>query len=428
MSKGLSSMVKKTRSILSNGLPLVVIEIPGSNSLVASLWTKAGARVDPEGKGGLAHFIEHLLIKKTKNYPSDEELAHVLEKVGAFKNGRTQKDWLDINISSSSKDLPLVCKILAEMIFNPFIDHDGFEAEKKVILQEQARKNSLPDDLVWEKWYEIFFNPTPLTRPVIGTRGSMQNINLDDALGFWIKYFKSNNSLLVISGGVKTRAAQEEAEKFFAQVKITDANEFPKYKYEDGERIAVEMKDLPRANMLMSFRTPGGHVSKEFYSLLILKVIMSGGWSSRISRRLRIKESLVYGWGSSLKRYLDTGGLIFSLASAKESFPKMLSVFCEELVSVREKGVQESEVALAKGAIEGALLREVETSWDYTDWYAYDELYWPSYIESVDDRIKNVRLVSKENVERVAKKYLTQNNWHLAIVGDVEEKDIKVDL
>src|SRR5260221_4061597 len=105
-------MVKKTRVKLSNGLNLLVIEIPDSKSLVTSFWTKAGARVDPEGKTGMAHFMEHLLIKKTKSYPSDIELAKVLEKVGAFKNGTTNKDWMNLNITSAKGDLELTVSTL----------------------------------------------------------------------------------------------------------------------------------------------------------------------------------------------------------------------------------------------------------------------------------------------------------------------------
>src|SRR3989344_6901814 len=421
-------MIKKSRIILSNGLPLVTVEIPESKSLVTSFWTKAGSRADPEDKAGLAHFLEHLLIKKTKSFPSDQKLAEVLEKFGAFKNGSTDKDTLSITITSAAKDLPLTTNILSEMVFNPLIDKEGFRAEKKIILQEQARKHSLPDELVWEAWFKIFFSPTPLTRPVIGTTNSMVGIKQEDSIGFWSRYFNSRNSILMISGGLETKDAQKMAQKYFGKFKLGRSQDFPTYEFGGHRRIIVEEKNLPRTNMLMSFRIPGGPISKETYPLLVLKNILSGGWSSRISQRLRVKESLVYGWHSFIKSFLDTGAFIFVLASASKDFTKMVNTFCEEIVSIRENGIKESELELTKGFMQGTILSRVETSWDYADWYAYDELHWPSYVESVEERVMNIKKVSKEDVERVAKKYLTGSNWHLAVVGDVKENEIKVDL
>lgn len=421
-------MVKKTRTILSNGLPLIVIEIPGSKSLVTSFWTKAGGRVDPKAKAGMAHFIEHLLIKKTKRFSSDEKLANVLERVGAFKNGTTSKDWLNLNISSSSKDLSLICMVLSEMIFNPLIDKKGFEAERKVILQEQARRFSLPDELVWDAWFNVFFSPTPLTRSVIGTKESMNNILLKDSTDFWKKYFNSKSSILMVSGGIEAKTAIKVTQRYFGKSRLNEAQKFPRYKFSGAKRIYVEKKDLPRTNMLISFRTPGGHIGKDDYPLLVLKSILSSGWSSRIAQRLRVKESLIYGWHSSLKGFFDTGALIFTLASARGDFSKMVNVFCEEIIKIRESGIKESELLLAKGFIEGSLLSGMETSWDYTDWYAYDELYWPEYVESIEDRIKGIKQVLKEDVERIARKYLTANNWHLGVVGDIRQENIKVEL
>jgi predicted Zn-dependent peptidase len=421
-------MIKKSRIVLSNGMPLVIVEVPGAKSLVTSFWTKAGSRADPEDKAGLAHFLEHLLLKKTKNYPSDRMLAEALEKFGAFKNGSTGKDTLCITITSAAKDLALTANVLSEIVFNPLIDKEGFEAEKKIILQEQARKHSLPDELVWEAWFKIFFSPTPLTRPVIGTVSSMDNISQADSIEFWSRYINSRNSILLISGGLKTEDAQRVAQKYFGKNKLGGPRVFPSYEFEGSKRIIVEKRSLPRTNMLLSFRIPGGPISKETYPLLVLKNILSGGWSSRISQRLRVKESLIYGWNSSMKSFLDTGALIFILASADKDFIKMVATLCQELANLREKGITEGELELAKGFMEGSILSSMETSWDYADWYAYDELYWPRNVESVEERIMRIKQVSKEDVEKVAKKYLTQDNWHLAAVGEIEERDIKVDL
>lgn len=420
-------MVKKSRTKLSNGLPLVVVEIPGSNSLVTSFWTRAGSRFDPAGKAGMSHFLEHLLIKKTASYPTDIKLAHVLESVGAFKNGHTNKDRMSLEITSSNKDLDLTVRILSEMVSNPLIDKSGFDSERKVIFQEQARRQSLPDDLAWEVWWRIFFSPTSMAESVLGDKKSMMSIRVDEAKKFWLDNSSSFTNLLFLSGGVSTKKAVSLAEKYFGKTKLSRVD-VPSFTYNPENKIIVEKKDIPRTNLFMSFRTPGGPVYEDFYALLVLRNIFASGWSSRVFQRLRVKESLIYGFGSRVLRYYDTGAFALIGASDKRNFLRMVSVLCEELVKLREKGVSNEELKLAKGFIRGTTLSDVETSWDYTDWYVGDELYWPEKVDSPEERIGKIDQVTLGDVERVAKTYLRDDNWLLAAVGDVKEEDIKVEL
>lgn len=421
-------MVKKTRTILSNGLSIVVVEIPDSKSLVTSFWSKAGSRYDPEDKAGMSHFLEHLLIKKTKKHSTEEKLAKVLEIVGAFKNGMTHKDSMNLNISSAAKDYELTLRILSEMVFEPLIDKNGFDAERKVIFQEQARSYSMPEDLVWDVWYRNFFAPSPLRHPVLGTKESLLDININEASKFWNDLFIANSSTLLIVGGIKFEQILKIAEKHFGSRKLSQSTNPPAYQYKSEARISFEKKMLPRANMLMSFRTFGGPVNKDTYALLALRGVLASGWASRISQRLRIKESLIYGFGSKLIRYSDTGALTLHLASSKEKFGKMISVLCEEIVRLRDKGISNKDLDLAKGFIEGSLLSGIETSWDYVNWYAVDELHWPGKNKSPEETITQIKKVTKSQVEEIGKKYLTADNWHLAVVGDVKEKEIKVEL
>jgi predicted Zn-dependent peptidase len=421
-------MIKKTRKILSNGLAVVIIEIPDSKSLVTSFWTKAGARFDPAGKAGVAHFMEHLLIKKTKSYPTDIKLAQKLEKVGAFKNGSTSKDFMELNISSSSKDLELTTHILSEMVFNPYIDKKGFEAERKVILQEKARKDSTPDDLVWEVFAKAFYAGSPLTNSVLGEKKSLENISLNDVKNYWENISTRNSNMLLISGGIDTDRALKLAEKYFGKKKLRKDDTVPTFEYKVEKRIQVEKRILPRANMFFAFRIPGGKRYEEVYALLVLRGILALGWSSRIYQRLRVKESLVYGIGSRVARYFDSGVFSFMLASDKKNFPKMISVLCEEIVKIRENGISKEELDLTIGFISGVMLSSVETSSAYEDWYAIDELYWPDSVESVEERVGKIQKVKKEDVELVARKYLTKDNWYLGVVGDVKEKDLEINL
>ena len=421
-------MVKKTRTTLTNGLPLVVIEIPDSKSLVTTFWTKAGNRIDPDGKLGMAHLMEHLLLKKTKSYPSDFEFGQVLEKVGASKNGTTAKDWLNFNITSSSKDFELTTRVLSEMVLNPLITKSGFENERKVVLEENSRRRTHPENSTWDIWFKIFMANSPINCSTLGTVEGIKAINLSDTLKFWGQKMLRKDSILVFSGGVDSATIHNLCEKFFGSHSFSSDLDVPTYDYKSETRIVIEKNDAPQTNMIMSFRIPGGQIYDDYYALLVLRGILCLGWSSRITQRLRVKEALIYGNGSNLHRYFDIGAFTFNLGSSKAKFSKMVSVLCEEIVKFREDGITEKELQFTKGYMEGLTSRTIETSWDYIDWYAFNELYWPENAESPEERLEKLKSVTKEEVERVAKKYLTNDNWQLAVVGDVKEEELKVEL
>ena len=419
---------KRTRTTLSNGLPLVVVEIPHSTSLAASFWTRAGDRANPVGKAGMAHFLEHLLALKTKNYPTDASLSEVLGRVGAIKNGSTSKDWMNLNIASPAKEISLVLSVLAQMAFSPRIDKKGFDSERKVIFQEQARKKSRTEELASAVWSKLFFNPSPLTVSGLGDERSLGSIEIVDVLEFWNKFFHADNNLLFLSGGISPKDVFEQANRTFGRHEVKKAEPVPVYTYQDVKRVLIERKLLPQAFMVLSFRIDPADFAKDVHALILLKSILAGGNFSRIFQRLRVKESLIYNMGSSIQRFIDTAAYRINLSTSNDKFNKMISVLCEEIVGLREKGISKSELEFHKGFLQGRILAEFETSLSYVDWYASYELLWPDEVESPEERIARINKVTLGDIERIAKKYLRKDNWHLAVVGDVREKDIKVEL
>lgn len=422
--------VKRTRVNLSNGLPVVVIEVPGSYSVSSTFWVKAGTRVNPEGKEGLAHLVEHLLLEKTKKYPSNLELAQVLENVGAWKNAWTNRDHMEFLIHSSKDDFPLAIGVLGEIIQRPLIDSQAMDTERGIIEKEILRKEANPEVLVWDKMFEIFFRGSPLGVSTLGTKESLKGITLQDTQDFWKKNFLVNNSLLCIAGPVETKRVAEEVEKVFSSLRRVGKDWIlPSFEYNTSRRIIIEKRDLEQVTAKIAFRTGPG--STDIYELGLIRAVLCSGWSSRLVQRLRIKESLIYNWGCSRLRLWDTGSISFMFSTSLENLKKLLSIFTEEIVRFRDGGVTEDELKLAKGFVVGSLLSGMETPHHWVNWYAYEELFWPEDVESLEEYIAEIKTIKAEDIQKVAKKYFTKTNWYLALVGDVssqEGNDIELEL
>ncbi|MBI3443390.1 insulinase family protein [Candidatus Woesebacteria bacterium] len=411
--------MKKTRTKLSNGLTVVIIEVPGSKSSVVSFLAKAGTRYNPKGKEGLAHFLEHIILKKTKDYPSELKLAEALETKGAFKNAWTNRENVNIMIQSSAKKLPTSLDILSGMIFHPLIDKVSVNAERGVIEKEQIKINSNPETKVRDLWYKIFFKGSPLEFSNLGTDTSINNIDKDSLLEFWGKYYKTQSSLLFISGRVDTDKTYNLAEKTFGYQILAKNTRAPLFEYEVNKHIVIERRKDKQTSMQLSFRLNKDLVD-DLYPLRLLRAIMVAGWSSRISQTLR-KEGLIYNWEGRVNRFLDTGAFAIKLSTAKDKFRRMLNILNEELLKIRIHKVSQKELLRVKGFLEGFLLSRVETSVDFHNWFAEDELLWPESVDNFEKYVRKIKNVTPEKILDIAKKYIRDDNWQIAIVGDIEE-------
>ena len=248
-----------------------------------------------------------------------------------------------------------------------------------------------------------------------------------DFVNYWKDDFRTSNSLLAIAGGVKLKDVLSEANRYFNKDKLKE-KKTPIFSYGKGRRLIIKKMDLPQSSFLISFRTFGGPISKETYPLIMLRAVMGGGWSSRITQRLRIKESLIYGWGTNITRYYDTGSYTLRMGTEKDKIPKLTSILGEELRKIVREGITEDELELYKGYINGSMLAGMQTPWDYLNYYAADELYDPGTIESVEERAININKITRLQVNEVAKKYLREDNWYMALVGDNKLGDINFHL
>lgn len=418
-------MVKKTRVTLSNGLPLVVIEIPGSNSSSVSFWTKAGTRTNPEGKEGLSHFLEHVLLTKSKNHPTDSDLGNYMETNGIWKNGFTGRDTVSFEFLSPSMRVDKSLKVMSELILDPIIDKEAVDQEREIIKKEIVKSHSQPNELIWHSWFKAFFAGTPLETTNLGNSSSLDLINKQDLRKHWENYYLSKKSLILVTGGINNKVIKEIAEDYFGKVKLKSKGVVPIFNYKNNKSISVINKKISQSNAFLSFRIPEINDS-DFYALLILRFVLAVGWGSRIVQRLRVKEHLIYTWNSQFERYIDTRSFGLGFSTEKTKFNETLESLCDTLFKLKRDGITNSELDRAVNFMEGLLVTQNQTSEDYLSWYGNQELHWPDKVESIEKRIIEIKKIKKQDVVDVARKYIIDNNWNIGVIGDIKEKDVEI--
>ncbi len=340
---------------LDNGLRVVVISDHRAPVVTHMVWYKVGAADDPPGRSGLAHYLEHMMFKGTRNVPAGE-FSRTVARLGGRENAFTGYDYTGYHQTIASRHLETVMRLEADRMTNLVVREEDIAAEREVVREERrSRLGNDPGALLAEQMSAAQFLSHPYGRPVIGWEHEVAELSRQALLDFYASHYAPNNALLVVAGDVTPRQAHMLAEKHYGPIpaRETAARERPR---EPPHRAArrVTMRD-PRVRVPSWRRTylaPSGTAgaTRHAIPLQVLSEILGGGTTSRLYRRLVVEEKVASGAGTSysgssmdLSRFYFYGGA--RRGGDLEAIEAMVE---EEIARLLESGVTERELRRAK--------------------------------------------------------------------------------
>lgn len=292
------------RTVLDNGLEVVVVENHRAPVVTQMLWYKVGAMDEPPGKSGIAHFLEHLMFKGTKTV-APGEFSRTVQRHGGRDNAFTSQDATGYYQSVASDRLELIMRMEADRMRNLVLTEDVFTPEKSVILEERAsRTDGNPSALLSEQVNAGLYLNHPYRIPIIGWRHEIEGLTLEDALDFYKRYYAPNNAVLVIAGDVEADDAFRLAEKYYGVIEPSDLPERPRYSEPPhlGDKLFAYRHDQVREPSWSLRKLAPSHnvgASEHVYPLQVLMNILGGGNTSRLYRSLVIDQGIAVtagGW------------------------------------------------------------------------------------------------------------------------------------
>ncbi|MEG1500573.1 MAG: pitrilysin family protein, partial [Clostridiales bacterium] len=157
------------KDILSNGMRVVIEEIPHVRSVATGIWVGVGAAHEEKVQGGISHFIEHMLFKGTAQR-SAKEIAEEMESVGGQMNAFTSKEHTCYYTKCIDENFELSLDLLSDMYRNSLFDENEFAKEKDVILEEISMYEDTPDDLVHDLFASTIWKGHVYGLPTIGSK------------------------------------------------------------------------------------------------------------------------------------------------------------------------------------------------------------------------------------------------------------------
>ncbi|MDH4162039.1 MAG: insulinase family protein [Nitrospirota bacterium] len=412
------------KDTLSNGIRVVSETLPKVRSVSIGVWVKVGSRHEPAEIGGASHFIEHMFFKGTKKRTA-RDIATEIDSLGGEMNAFTSQESTTYYVKVLDEHLPLAIEILSDILLGSRFDPADMEKERKVILEEIKGVEDTPDDHIHELFTGTVWQGNSLGRPILGTRDTIKSLKHTDILQYIENYYGPREIVISVAGNFEHSRLIELLEQAFGKLKRAGT---PKQEVVPTftPAVSVRKKQLEQVQVCLGC---GGipYPHEDRFVILALNTVLGNSMSSRLFQEVREQNALVYSIYSYVTAYRDTGLLTIYAGTDPANAIQAIQLIMKEIRKIKAEGITPAEETRVKNQIKGNLVLSLESSNSHMSRLARQEIYFGRY-HSVDEVIKGVDSVTREQVLRVAQQIFVTGNMALSILGPIAKTDLPEDL
>jgi len=404
------------RTVLPNGLVVLTEPMDHVRTTALGIWISSGSRYEDEARGGIAHFIEHILFKGTATR-SALEIAQSMDAIGGHLNAFTDKETTCFYLRVLSDHLEEGLEILADMLLHPALDPEALERERQVVIEEIKMYEDTPDDLVHDLFAATLWATHPLGRPISGSQESVTRLRRDDLREFMAARYRPDVSLVAASGRVEHDGVVALVERMFRGW-TGKATPVPLRPPVPRRATAVRGKEIEQVHLCVGVPGfPQAHPDR--YVVSVLETALGGGMSSRLFQEIREERGLAYAISSYHAAYRDTGAFVVYAGTSPQACREVVRLTLEELRRARG-GLSPDEIARAKESLKGSLMLDLETPGSRMTKLARSEQYFGRQL-TLDEIIADVDAVRGEDVRRVAEELFVPDRVTLTLIGPFDQ-------
>ncbi len=406
-----SNLPKHYTKKLDNGLEVVAIPLQnGSNVISTDIFYKVGSRNEVMGKTGIAHMLEHLNFKSTKNLKAGE-FDHIVKGYGGVNNASTSFDYTHYFIKSSSDNMQESMHLFAELMANLTLKDEEFQTERDVVAEERRwRTDNSPLGYLYFRLFNNAYIYHPYHWTPIGFMNDIKTWTIEDIREFHKTYYQPKNAILVVTGDIKPEAVFEAAQKEFGWIQNSVEN-IPEVKFvepkQDGPKRVVLYRDTQVEMLALTFHIPDFR-SADQVALSVISEILYSGKSSRLYDELITKKQLVNQIYAYNMEQTDPGLFIFlAVCNPGVKAKEVEAELKKAIEKLKSEYVSDSELEKVKINTKADFIYSLESSTSVANLFG-------SYLvrgdlEPLLKYEKRVNAITKEQIQEVAKKYFDYN-------------------
>ena len=413
-------IAKPFETTLPNNLKVVIFEDKRLPLISYRLGFKTGDVNDPKDSNGLTSAITALLNEGTKTRTS-KQLAEEIERLGATVSASSTDDNTIVSASALSLYSSDVLRLMADVVLNPVFPESELALYKKNTIENLKYQRSQPAFLASEQIAKTLYGTHPYGI-VSASPAEIERITREKLAAFHAKMFTPNNATLIVVGDVNRENLLKEIRDAFGgwQKGTVEATKFDTLPVRTATTLTVVdrpgslQSNIVLANLAIDRSNP------DYFPVLVMNQILGAGASSRLFMNLREAKGYTYGAYSRFDTRRLAGNFETNAEVRTPVTGDSLKEFFYELNRVRNERATEKELKDAKSYLTGVFPLRAETQEGLTNLLVAQQLYdLPAdYLQTYRDKVSAVTL---EDVERVAKKYISPDKIAIVIVGDAGE-------
>ena len=410
-------LVTKTR--LPNGLTLVEIDEPLLRTVNISVYIRTGSRFETPEKNGISHFLEHMVFRGTRQYPTAFELNCAFEKLGANVNGSTTPDSTEYSVSLPCQSAITGSTLIFQMVTEPYFNE--IDTERKIIAEEILEEfdekgqcidvDSLGRQRVWYR--------SPLGAPITGALENVMHIS-GEALNDWFNdCYVAANMIVCVSGNIADPEFRTHLRAVWGTVRNGSPQMVRTYSPADAKNAATHFayvhKPGSQTQLRLTFRTPG-LLHPDYPAVELLLRLMDDGMSTPLHRIIFENLALAYNIGAELEAYEDTGVLNIDAQASHENIVPIVTEALQIIADLHNGKIDAGDLEKAKNRT----IWDLEAMQDFPGalnaWYGEQELYRESL--SPEAAAKRVEKFCATDITSMARHIFQRDNFFITVVGN----------
>ena len=398
--------------ILSNGMKVLLVEVPKAPVATVQVWYKVGSRNEVMGRAGLSHMLEHMMFKGTAKYPKGT-FSRLIRKNGGMDNAFTSQDFTAYFENLAADRVELALELEADRMQGLVLDMPELTTEREVVKEERRlRAEDDPQGALVEALFAQAYLSHPYHWPVIGWFGDLDAMTLDDLQRHYDTLLLAQQCNPRRGGRHQSRQPAPHDQTALRTDSARTGTQADRHHGAGakGERRFLLKRDAQVPFVMMGYRVPN-FTSEDSYALDILDSILSHGKSSRLYQSLvyEQKSSLAVGAEYSLLQ-TDPGLFYFYALVSPGQKPEVVEdALHREIKRLQADPPTEQELQRAKNQVEATHVFEQDSNFRHAMLLGQAESVGAGW-RKIDQFVERIRAVTTKDIQRVARQYLTEDN------------------
>lgn len=407
-------------STLPNGATLLVSEQHNLPMVLVNVIVDAGSRRDPANLAGLANLTAQLLTEGTTTR-SAAQIKEAIDFIGGELDAGASPDYAALSLQVLRKDLDVGLELMADVLLHPIFRTDELERRREAVLASIRAGRDNPSEVAARAFRHAVYGTEPYGHSVQGEEETVPRIRRPEVQEFYERFYRPHGAAVVVVGDITVAEARKRLGAVLREWDGSAENPFvyPDEPPPDVRTVRID-KAVSQASIILGHRGIARD-NPDFEAISVMNYILGrGGFSSRLMESIRTKAGLAYSVTSYFTLYKAPGSFRVEMQTKNESVAEAIRLARSEVERIRTEPVSDQELDDAIRYLTGSYPLRLDSNSNIVDYIGQTWLYHLGF-DYADRYIERVKAVTKQDVLRVAKRYLHPDRFIEVIVADLAQ-------